>query len=219
MAGGLMVSQVLGSQRSILDRVVIRNAKKMPVTALIKKGPTVDNMMYEWPLDIYDDARANAVAEGKDVDAFDNQAKNYAVVANRVQWVRRPWMVGKLAQDVQNQAGISDKRAYQVKKALDHLMQDIEAAICSDNDVVAGSGALADQARAIGTWISSSITTSGYTVDASPVPLRASRRRCRASRMTRSTRSSGRPGSAAVFPRIRPTSSSAGRPSARQSPA
>lgn len=173
MAGGLMVSQVLGSQRSLLDRVVIRNAKKMPMTALIKKGPSVDNMMYEWPLDIYDDAKANAIAEGKDVDAFDNQAKNYVVIANRVQWVRRPWMVGKLAQDVQNQAGISDKRAYQVKKALDHLMQDIEAAICSDNDVVAGSGALPDQARAMGTWISSAITTSGYTVDSNYLPAAA----------------------------------------------
>lgn len=170
MAGGLLVEQVLGSQRSIIDRVVIRNAKKTPITAMIRKGPSVDNMMYEWPLDVYDDAKDNAIPEGKDVDAFANQASAYAVVANRVQWLRRPWMVGKLAQEVQNQAGVKDKRAYQVKKALDHLMYDIEATICSDNDVLVGSGAVADKARAIGTWISASITTAGYTVSSSFLP-------------------------------------------------
>lgn len=170
MAGGLLVEQVLGSQRSIIDRVVIRNAKRTPITAMIKKGPSVDNMTYEWPLDVYDDAKDNAIPEGKDVDALENQAKSYAILANRVQWLRRPWMVGKLAQEVQNQAGIPNKKAYQVKKALDHLMYDVEAAICSDNDVVTGTGAVADKMRALGTWISASITTSGFSVATNFLP-------------------------------------------------
>lgn len=173
MAGGLMVDQVLGAQRSILDRVVIRNGKKCPITAMIGKGPSVDSMMYEWPVDVYSDAKDNAVPEGKDVEAFDNQAKDYAVIANRVQWLRRTWMVGKLAQDVQNQAGVANKRAYQVKKALDHLMYDIEATICSDNDVQAGSGANPDKCRGIGKWLSATLTTSGYSVDAKYLPAAA----------------------------------------------
>lgn len=173
MATGLLVDQVLGSQRSILDRVIIRNAKKTPFTAMIGKGPSVDNLLYEWPLDVYDDAKDNAVPEGKDVDAFDNQAASYTVLANRVQWLRRPWFVGKLAQQVQNQAGVPDKRAYQIKKALDHLMQDIEATLCSDNEVVVGSGLAANKLRAVGTWISSSISTAGYSVDSKFLPVAA----------------------------------------------
>jgi len=171
MAGGLLVDQVLGAQRSILDRVVIRNAKRTPFTALIGKGPTVDNMTYEWPLDIYDDAKDNAIPEAKDVEAFDNQAKNYTIVANRLQWVRRPWSVGKLAQSVQNQAGVKDKRAYQIKKALDHLMQDIEAALCSDNDAVAGGGGVADKCRGVGKWLTAgALSTSGFAVGANFMP-------------------------------------------------
>lgn len=175
MAGGLLQSQITGSQRSLIDAVTLVNAKDLPFLAMVPKGPSVDNLQYEWPLDQYEDAETNATEDGKDVGDFDNAQQDYTVVSNRIQWMRETAKVSYLA-GFQNQAGISDGKgtakhiAYAYKKKLEKLSRDIEAALCSEQDVTVGSGAAANKLRGVGGWLATSISTSGYSVDADYLP-------------------------------------------------
>ena len=175
MAGGLLQSQITGSQRSLIDSVTLVNAKALPFLAQVPKGPSVNNLLYEWPLDQFEDAASNAVEDGKDVESFDNAQQDYTVVANRIQWFRQTAKVSYLS-GFQNQAGISEGKgtakhiAYAYKKKLEKLMRDMEAALCSEQDVVVGAPGRANQLRGVGNWLSTSITTSGYAVDTKYLP-------------------------------------------------
>lgn len=156
MPAGQLAHNILGSQRALVDRVTLVNAIRFPFMAQVPKGPTVDNLKYEWPADLFEDPEDNAVVDGTDVSEFDNAAENYGVLSNRIQWLRDAAMVSKLSQNVQNQAGVKDKRAYAIKKKLEKLWRDLECAFCSDNEMVVGTGAAANKLRGLGTWISSS---------------------------------------------------------------
>jgi hypothetical protein len=163
MAAGVLLHQITGQPREILDRVLITNAKKFPLMAIIPKGPVVDTVHYEWPLDTYEDPTDNAAVDGTDITTFSNAQSNYSIVANRMQWFREKAMVGELA-EVEAQAGIKNKRGYAIKKKMEKLYRDIEAMLGSDNDVQVGTGSVPNKCRGIGKWLTTSLTTSGYAV-------------------------------------------------------
>jgi hypothetical protein len=175
MAGGLLQGGITGSQRSLIDSVTLVNAKALPFLSMVPKGPSVNNLLYEWPLDEFEDADTNAVEDGKDVENFDNAQEQYATVANRIQWLRETAKVSYLA-GFQNQAGVSDGKgtarhvAYAYKKKLEKLMRDMEAALCSEQDVTVGASAVANKLRGVGGWLATSIATAGYAVDARYLP-------------------------------------------------
>lgn len=133
-----------------------------PVLAMLKKGPKVNNLLYEWPTDKYLDAVDSAEVDGKDVENFGNADEDYAILSNRIQLVRpQGAAIGELAQEVQNQAGVKDKLGLAIKKKLEQVWASLEAALCSDNDAVAGSGTVGSRMRGIGKWIDNSLTISG----------------------------------------------------------
>lgn len=156
---GTLVQNVRGDQRALVDRVTLVNAQSYPIMASVNKGETINNVLYEWPVDKYEDAEDNAVVDGKDVDVFDDALSQYEVLSNRVQWLREEAMVSKLSQDVQNQAGVRDKRAYSVKKKIEKLWRDIESAFGSDNEMQVGTGTLPNKLRGLGVWIQNGAQT------------------------------------------------------------
>lgn len=163
MAAGVLLHQITGQPREILDRVLITNAKKFPLMAILPKGPVVDTVHYEWPLDTYEDPTDNAAIDGTDIPDQDNAQSNYTIAANRMQWLRDRAMVGELA-EVEAQAGIKNKRGYAIKKKMEKLYRDIEVMLGSDNDVQTGSGSQPNKCRGIGKWMTTALATSGYAL-------------------------------------------------------
>ncbi len=126
-----------GSQRDLLDAITMVDAKETPFMAMVSKGTAPINALYEWPADKQETPGHNAVADGTTADiavgSFDNAQTSYDILSNRVQWFRRQAMVGKLAQNVQNQAGIKDHYAHAVTKKLTQLKRDVEVRLCADS--------------------------------------------------------------------------------------
>lgn len=175
-----------GSHRDLNDQLTIVDAKEVPFYSMVPKGTAVTNVLFEWPVDKELTAGDNAQKDGSDVthsntaadSDFDNAQADYAVISNRCQWFRRQALVGKLAQEVQNQAGITDQYSYAVTKKLLQLRRDIEVRACADDlfyagptllydsDVRASSASTAMRTRAIGSFIDT--TTSGIDSDFRP---------------------------------------------------
>lgn len=154
---GQMAQDVVGSHRDLADVVTVVDAKETPFFSMVPKDRQVySNLLMEWPVDENEEPTENAVVEAKDVTEFDNALDKYAVLQGRMQWFRRSAMVGKLAQDVQNQAGIRDKKAKAVAKKIIQLKRDIEGRLCGDGDVVVGTGSVANKTRGVGSWINNS---------------------------------------------------------------
>ena len=126
-----------GSQRDLMDAITMVDAKETPFMAMVSKGSAPINALYEWPADKQETPGHNSVADGTAADIavadFDNAQTSYDILSNRVQWFRRQAMVGKLAQNVQNQAGISDHYAHAVTKKLTQLKRDAEVRFCADS--------------------------------------------------------------------------------------
>jgi hypothetical protein len=126
-----------GSQRDLMDAITTVDAKETPFMAMVSKGTAPVNALYEWPVDKQETPGHNAVADGTAADIgvsdFDNAQTSYDICSNRVQWFRRQAMVGKLAQNVQNQAGIKDHYAHAVTKKLTQLKRDAEVRFCADS--------------------------------------------------------------------------------------
>ena len=126
-----------GSQRDLMDAITMVDAKETPFMAMVSKGTAPVNALYEWPVDKQETPGHNAVSDGTAADIavgdFDNAQTSYDICSNRVQWFRRQAMVGKLAQNVQNQAGIKDHYAHAVTKKLTQLKRDAEVRFCADS--------------------------------------------------------------------------------------
>ena len=126
-----------GSQRDLLDSITMVDAKETPFFSMAPKGSAPTNALFEWPVDVNETPGDNATADGTDLGDSDYVAgaptTSYDVMANRVQWFRRQAKIGKLAQNVQNQAGIKDHYAYSVTKKLLQLKRDAEVRFCSAN--------------------------------------------------------------------------------------
>lgn len=163
-AGGYLVQEVTGSQRDLLDNLTMVMSGDAPIMATIGKGGKAINMDIEWPVDTYESPRFNATPDGAPVTKTDNAFTKYAVLKNRMQWIRESAKVGKLAQNVQNQAGIPDKGAKALRKKMEQVWLNVECALGSDQEVAVGNGEDGDVTRGIGAWIASS-AQSVYPVD------------------------------------------------------
>jgi hypothetical protein len=96
--------------------------------------------------------------DNADVSEFDDPTKNRVLLSARAQKFRRTIRVSDFQQNVQDVAGVGKKKemARGTARAITELKRDVEAAICSDNDSVEGSGSAPYKTRGLGSWISSS---------------------------------------------------------------
>ena len=170
---GVVVSQVggnttstRGDQRALMDMVLIVDGKKTPFMSMVPKGGYQDSMVYEWPLDLEEDVIDAATVDGTPVSDVGNAQSNYTVIANRMQFNRVAKGVSVLT-EFQNQAGVSNKKAYARAKALRQLLYSAEAVMLSEQDVQVGTASVANKLRGVGNWLTAgAISTSGYAVGA-----------------------------------------------------
>jgi hypothetical protein len=167
---GIYAQDIAGfGQRDLLDVITSVDGKTTPcLTTFAKKSANMgeDALLKEWPVDneenpISSAVPSYAVPEGSDVSTFDNTNANYAVLSNRVQWVRTAAQVGKLANITQNQAGVKNKKARAIQKKLKQLARTMETIICGDGDSQVGTALIGNKMKQMGSFLST--TQSGAT--------------------------------------------------------
>ena len=133
MAQLVEINQV-GKREDLRDFISLIDMKEKPLLAMIPKLPDQKNMTVNWQADLYATPITAGVADGQDVDAYENAAANRALLTNRGQKFRRTAMVGDLAENVSNVAGAkAGELARSIDKKLEEIGRDIEATLCSDN--------------------------------------------------------------------------------------
>jgi len=151
----------VGNREQLLDLTTVLSPRQAPVYGLLpKQAATAD--LVEWtvddlraPADV-GTAPANAVIEGADVgttggDEFVGQFDNLTRLNNRLQHFRDTFRVSKKQEIMDSVTPVRIQEAEE--KATSQVLRDIEAAICSDNGAVTGSGTVAGKLRGLGVWL------------------------------------------------------------------
>ena len=153
MAKLLEQSQV-GKREDLRDVISNVDARKYPVSSMLKKGKTPRNTLVEWQVDGFPEPSFDGVLDGADVTTHENMAEQRQRLATRVQIFRRSPMVSLLSEEVSDVAGVGNKKemARAIVKSIEMLKRDIECAICSDRDSQAQSGMNPYRLRGLGCW-------------------------------------------------------------------
>ena len=153
---GLTEPNQVGKREDLADLISMVDAKDTPLASMIPKGAKLTASLFSWQADAYDKPNQDGVVDGTDVSTFNNKAKNRAKLDGRVQWVREPWMVSKLSQDLSDVAGVKSEKARAIAHCLTEMKRSIEAIIGSDAESQADDGTLPYKTRGLGSWISNS---------------------------------------------------------------
>ncbi len=156
MAGLIEPNQV-GVREDLSNLIANAEMKDTPLTSMVPKGTKPGNMRLDWQMDADLDIDTSGVLDGSDVTSFQNAAENRALSSVYCQWFRNSGKTGKLAQDVSNVAGVSEKEnARAIMKVMVQVKQSMEARFSGDDDTTAESGATPYTARGLGSWINDS---------------------------------------------------------------
>jgi hypothetical protein len=156
MAGTMERDQV-GKREWLVDLISIADVKEKPLLAMIPKGPDIANTLAQWQADSYEAPNTAGVVDGKDVENYEDAARNRQLLKVYCQTVRRTAKVSRLSENVSRIAGASKgELARAVDKKLEEIGRDIEATLCSDNDTQADDGSVPYKTRGLGSWISAS---------------------------------------------------------------
>lgn len=151
-----------GNREDLLDIISVVDAKNTPVSSSIAKvGADLNNPgLYSYQAQSYNAPSIDGVVDNADVESFDDPTKNRVLLSARSQKFRRTIRVSDF-QQLTDVAGLGKRKemAKGTAMAITELKRDVEAAICSDNDSVEGSGSVAYKTRGLGSWISSSAQT------------------------------------------------------------
>jgi hypothetical protein len=168
MSQGL-VHPAVGLREDLADVISVVDAKNTPISSMAKKGSDLANgSVFSWQADSYNDPSFDGVLTNADVSAFDDPAKNRALLSGRAQKFRRSIKVDDFAQNVDNIAGVGKKKemARGVSRSLVEMARDIESAIASDNDSQEQTGATPFKTRGLGKWIAAHSGTGDLPVPA-----------------------------------------------------
>ena len=159
----------VGNREDLTDLMTMIDPAQTPVWSMAAKG-RADAMLHEWQVDSLATRSIAGVEEGDDVSSFENKEANIARTGNRCQRLRTTWKVTEEQQAVST-AGIEDNKAYAKMKALKELKRNIEARICSDEDLTTGAAGTPSAMRGLGDWIDNTgpgnLTSTYHTPDAS----------------------------------------------------
>ena len=152
MAANVEPNQV-GKREDLADYISNIDARATPLMTMIPKGPSPKSMLVEWQADEYDKPKMEGVPDGKDVPSYENAGEHRAMLAGRAQKMWRPWLVGDLAENVSDVAGLRSERANSIAKKLVELKRDGEAVIGSDNESQEDNNVDGSKTRGLGKWI------------------------------------------------------------------
>ena len=134
MPSTIEINQV-GKREDLRDIISLADVRERPLLAMAMKLEAPKNMTVQWQVDAYDDPSTdNAVADGVDVKSFGDKAKNRALLSNYAQKFRKAWMVGDIAENISNVAGLSGGEAAEaLEHCIEEIGRDIEYTLCSEN--------------------------------------------------------------------------------------
>lgn len=156
MAGLIEPNQV-GKREDLSDLIAVADAKSTPFTTMARKGKTMQNMLMSWQMDAELDIDSGGVPDGKDVENFVNAAEKRVLSKIYGQKFRKAGMVGDLAENVSNVAGVSEgEMAKTVRKLLTAVKRSMEVKFCSDDETQEEAGTSPYLTRGLGKWVQNS---------------------------------------------------------------
>lgn len=153
--------------RESLDNTLRRTAvESTPMFAMLSRGPKAKAMFTEWMVDDLSEVSFPGVIDGAPLAfpgsgtaSFVDKTTERARLGNRIQQLQRAFAVSPQAEAV-DVAGPSGLYAQSKARALIELKRDIEACICSDQEMAVGSGSAGDKLGALGKWTDPANSTS-----------------------------------------------------------
>ena len=143
----------VSNREDLTDVLSILAPEETPILSTLPKS-RASSTFVEWTVDSLDTPSTAGVAEGADVTAFTDKFSGRARLGNYVQKFRRDYMVSDL-QEAVDSVGPA-KIAQAEAKAIREIKRDIEATICSNNEMAVENGAgTAYGFRGLGRWIQS----------------------------------------------------------------
>jgi hypothetical protein len=143
----------VSNREDLTDVLSILAPEETPILSTLPKS-RASSTFVEWTVDSLASPSTAGVAEGADVTAFTDKFSGRARLGNYVQKFRRDYMVSDL-QEAVDSVGPA-KIAQAEAKAIREIKRDIEATICSNNEMAVENGAgTAYGFRGLGKWIQS----------------------------------------------------------------
>ena len=143
----------VSNREDLTDVLSILAPEETPILSTLPKS-RASSTFVEWTVDSRAAPTTAGVAEGADVTAFTDKFSGRARLGNYVQKFRRDYMVSDL-QEAVDSVGPA-KIAQAEAKAIREIKRDIEATICSNNEMTVENGAgTAYGFRGLGKWIQS----------------------------------------------------------------
>jgi hypothetical protein len=172
-------------REDLADWISLIDAKDTPLTSMMPKGKDLGNMYHRWSADEYEATTIAGYKDGKDaVDTADSSlgnavshgavyapyiqshARNREELSNYAQYFRRATKVSPLASEVTNPVGGKNLLAQGIAKKTVELKRDMEASFLSDNTPIKETSSVPYQTRALGQWVTETVTAGGADIPA-----------------------------------------------------
>lgn len=163
---GLLAKDQVGVREDLSDLIAVADVRATPFSSAMPKSRELTNYIYDWQMDAYEDPDTGGTIDGKDVEDFENSARKRARQKSYIQIKRRTAKVSRVAEEVNDAAGVKTEIGRAASKKLVEIKRDIEATLLSDNEHQDDNGSVAWQVRGLGTWIDSSAQSGDFAVDA-----------------------------------------------------
>ncbi len=137
----------INNRESKLDILTLISPSLTPMFSTLPKHTRIRNNVFEYYADALNKPSRRTIADGKDVNTFDNKAKNRVKIQNRVQIMNRPWIVSRGQEKDADPAGVKDEIARAKMIATLELKTDIESVIASDQAAEWINGEQGDHTR------------------------------------------------------------------------
>lgn len=143
----------VGNREQLDNNYYLLAPEQTPVYSMLPKKKATATFV-ESIVDELAAPNADGVAEGSDIDDFDNKFSGRARIGNYVHTFRRSYQVTNLQEAVDSVGPVNFAQAE--AKAIREIKRDIEMAICSNNDRSAEDGAGTNyKLRGLGNWLNS----------------------------------------------------------------
>ena len=141
----------LGNREDLSNELQLLAPEETPLLSLCAKGRSTATLS-EWNTDKLKTPTTAGISEGADVTNFEDKGEARARIGNYIQIFREPWIVSNLQNAVTTSAPMNAASAE--AKSIRECKRNIEATICSDNEMSAENGAGTPYAlRGLGTWL------------------------------------------------------------------
>lgn len=168
---GLASKDQIGVRQDLSELIVEVDMRNTPVFTMLPKGSELVNMLTSWQFETLLTPTLQGVLSDKDRTQFENHANRGMLYAHCKISERAP-MVGRVAQNVNNVAGMGKKAEMtrSIKNALTVFKRDIEVSICSGLEGNAESGETPAQIR--GMFVAAQPTLQTDVQTAHPIAAR-----------------------------------------------